>query len=79
LNRIGAKAPGCRYDRVIVSVLFVSTAISALSLPLNPYPIGALLLAMIYCTHAYAGRAIIWAGRVLCTTVLLLQWVIHLS
>jgi hypothetical protein len=38
--------------------------------------IGVLLLAMIYYTHAYAGRPIIWAGRVLCASVLLLQWVI---
>jgi hypothetical protein len=35
--------------------------------------VGGLLLAMIYYTHAYAGRPIIWAGRVLCASVLLLQ------
>jgi hypothetical protein len=38
--------------------------------------IGVLLLAMIYYTHAYAGRPVIWAGRVLCASVLLLQFVI---
>lgn len=35
--------------------------------------VGVLFLAMVYYTHAYAGRAIIWAGRVLCASVLLLQ------
>jgi hypothetical protein len=38
--------------------------------------IGVSLLAMIYYTHAYAGRAVIWAGRLLCAAVLLLQVVI---
>ncbi len=38
LNRIGARFPGCRYDRVVISVLFLSTVSSALSLPLNSYP-----------------------------------------
>ena len=38
--------------------------------------VGVLLLAMVYYTRAYAGRAIIWAGRVLCALVLWLQVVI---